>query len=107
MDSALLHGRRAALLFFKRQCPPCVVLSRLAVVLSLGAVRRVPLDAAQARDFYAQHPALEGMPVLVHGGRVAAGPAVFLALPRVVAARAWQRLRALGGARDRRGPTGP
>jgi len=103
---SFLHGRRAAL-FFKRQCPPCAFVSRLAVVLSLGVIRRVPLDSAQARDFYAQYPALEGMPVLVHGARVVAGPAVFLAIPRVVAVRWWQRLRALGGHRDSRGSFGP
>jgi len=71
-------------LFFKRACPPCNFTTRLAVLFSLGAIERVPLESAEARAFYARHPEFEGMPLLVDGDRVAAGAAVFAALPAVV-----------------------
>jgi predicted DCC family thiol-disulfide oxidoreductase YuxK len=77
------------LLFYAGACPLCRLLSRGVVLLSLGAIRRVPLDRAAAEDFFLRdHPQARGKPVLVHGGRVAAGAAVLAAIPRAIAA-AW------------------
>ena len=75
------------LLFYAGACPLCRFLSRGVVLLSLGAIRRVPLGPAAAEAFFLRdHPEARGKPVLVHGGRVAAGAAVLAAIPRAVAA---------------------
>jgi hypothetical protein len=87
--ASALRPRRPRL-FFKRACPPCALTSRLAVILSIGTIERVALESAEARAFYARHPGLEGMPLLIDGHRVVAGAAVFRALPAVVIAQ-WSR----------------
>jgi len=75
------------LLFYAGACPLCRLLSRGVVLLSLGAIRRIPLDRAEAEAFFLRdHPESRGKPVLVHGGRIAAGAAVLPAILRAVAA---------------------
>ncbi len=85
-----------ATLYFKRQCMPCRRLARLVAALSLGTVARVPMDAPEAQAFYLQHPALEGMPVLLDGARVAAGAKIFAALPATVLRHGLRRVLARG-----------
>ena len=75
-------GRPA--LFFKRTCPPCQWMSRLAVIFTAGLVRRVPIDSAEARELYRRFPEHEGQLVLMEPHRVTFGRRVFLAAPRVI-----------------------
>lgn len=74
----------ATRILYKASCPPCRTLSRLAVFFSLGLVRRTPVDSAEARALYQQHPDKEGQIALIHRGSVAFGPAVFPKLPLIV-----------------------
>jgi hypothetical protein len=71
-------------LFYKHDCPPCQWMSRLAVILSLGVIRRVPLDSAEAKELYRKFPEHEGQLVLIGVGRPVFGRMVFAALPRTV-----------------------
>jgi predicted DCC family thiol-disulfide oxidoreductase YuxK len=71
-------------LFYNGRCPSCQKLSRLAVRLSLDTIRRVPLDAAEAAQFYSRYPRYAGQILLIDGARITAGLRVFGALPRTV-----------------------
>ena len=77
-------------LFYKNSCPPCRQLSRVALVLSLGHIRRVPLDSSEAEVIYAQYPARRGQLMLRHGERVWFGLDVLRAIPMAVL-RTWVR----------------
>jgi hypothetical protein len=76
---------RRARLFYDDTCPPCRKLSRLAVVLALGTVRRVPLGSAEAARLHADHPQWAGQLLLLRptrrGDRAHLGLRVFAALP--------------------------
>lgn len=92
-------------LFYKQSCPPCRQLSRVAVALSLGHVRRVPLASEEAAVLYHDYPQHRGQLMLRDGDEVRFGLAVLRALPRAVvrtwwraARRAGRTLRAGGGA---------
>jgi predicted DCC family thiol-disulfide oxidoreductase YuxK len=90
-------------LFYKATCPPCRQLSRVAVGLSLGHIRRVPLESDEARALYDRYPEHRGQLMLRHGDRVWFGLDVLKAVPGAVL-RTWRRaasagLRASRGAR--------
>lgn len=57
--------RDAGRLFYRATCPRCRVLSRVALVLALGRIRRVPLDSPEAD-------------VLVREGRLPRGKLAFV-----------------------------
>jgi predicted DCC family thiol-disulfide oxidoreductase YuxK len=87
------------MLFYNGHCPPCQNLSQLVVRLSFGTIRRVPLQAAEAAEFYSRYPRYAGQILLIDGTRIAAGLRVFAALPRTVLAQ-WMQM--LSGCRRRR-----
>jgi hypothetical protein len=78
-------------LFFKETCPPCQWMSKLAVALSLGTIRRVPLGSDEARDLYARYPEHDGQLVLIERHHTTFGRLVFAAVPRVIITT-WVRL---------------
>jgi len=80
------------LLFYNARCPPCCFLSQLAERLSLGTLRRVPLDSVQAVTLRRQHSEWQGELLLAAGPRVWLGGAVFRRLPKVVAIGLRRRL---------------
>jgi hypothetical protein len=57
-------------------------MSRIAVILALGLIRRSPLDAQEAKALYALHPGHEGQLLLADGRRVWFQRMVYAALPR-------------------------
>jgi predicted DCC family thiol-disulfide oxidoreductase YuxK len=71
-------------LFFDGHCPPCQWMSRLAVRLSLGTIRRVPLESAAAQRLYDRYPQARGQLVLLYRDHMYFGRPVFAALPPVV-----------------------
>ncbi|MDP9611075.1 hypothetical protein JOF35_003352 [Streptomyces demainii] len=71
-------------LFYKATCPPCRSLSRLAVIVSLGVIRRVPIGSDAGRALYARYPGHEGQLILLETRRVTFGRRVFAAVPRVI-----------------------
>ena len=81
--------RDQAILLYAGACPKCRFLSRLIVILALGSVRRVPLDRAEAENFYrVEHRDARGKPALVEGEKMTFGWRVVVALPRVLV-RSW------------------
>jgi hypothetical protein len=84
-------GRRR--LFYKPYCQPCRFLSRLAVILSLGAIRRVPLDSAEAAALHQQHPEWRGQLLMLGRDGVRIGPQVFRAVPLAVISVYWNLLK--------------
>ena len=89
MNERTSSGVRPSL-FYKNTCPPCRQLSRVALVLSLGHIRRVPLDSAEAEVIYAEFPDKRGQLMLRHGARVWFGLDVLRAIPMAVV-RTWLR----------------
>jgi predicted DCC family thiol-disulfide oxidoreductase YuxK len=80
-------------LLFNANCPPCRTLSRLAVAMSLGAIRSVALDAPETTALRERHPAWHGELLLADDatGRAWIGPSVFAAVPRAILAALWRR----------------
>lgn len=85
-------------LFYKDSCPPCRWMSKLAVVLSCGTIRRIAISSIEARALYAIYPQHAGQLLLIEGSRLTAGRLVFAAVPATIV-RAVFRLpfRFLGG----------
>jgi hypothetical protein len=83
-----MRERREAILFYKPTCRPCRWMSYLAVLLSLGTMRRVGITGGEADQIYERHPEQRGRLVLVLGDRLVFGRRVFLAVP-VAVVRAW------------------
>ena len=71
-------------LFYKPTCPPCRWMSKMAVILSLGVIRRVPIDSREAAALYRHHPDNEGQLMLREGTRVTFQRRVFAAVPRII-----------------------
>jgi len=71
-------------LFYKHTCPPCQWMSRLACLLSLGVIRRRPLDSREAEELYRRFPEHAGQLVLIDLDRVTFGRMVFAAVPGAV-----------------------
>ncbi len=71
-------------LFFKPTCEPCQWMSRLAVALSLGTIRRVAINSQEADALYRRYPGREGQLVLIEGQRVTFQRRVFAAVPRLI-----------------------
>ena len=88
-------ARRRPHLFFNGHCPPCRWMSRLAVRLSLGSIRRVPLESADAQTLYEAYPQARGQIVLLYRQYMSFGRPVFAALPLVVLAHWFNVLRDL------------
>lgn len=85
------QGRRR--LFYKSYCAPCRFLSRLAVILSLGAIRRVPLGSAEAAALHGEHPEWRGQLLMLDRDGVRIGPQVFRAVPLAVLSVYWNLLK--------------
>ncbi|MCG8367925.1 MAG: hypothetical protein MJA27_31905 [Pseudanabaenales cyanobacterium] len=79
-------------LFYKRNCLPCQWMSRLVILCSLGIIRRVAIDSAEAHAFYQGFPEHEGQLVLVERHRVTFGRLVFAAIPQAVLMAGWTLL---------------
>lgn len=80
-------------LLYNASCPPCRTLSRLAVAMSLNAIRRVALDSPETTALRARYPAWRSELLLVDDAtsRAWIGPAVFAAVPRAILAVLWRR----------------
>ena len=78
-------------LVYDAGCPPCRTLSRLAVVLSLGAIRRLASEMPEAAALRARHASRRGELLLTNGARAWTGPAVFAAVPRAILAALLRR----------------
>jgi hypothetical protein len=78
-------------LVYDAGCPPCRTLSRLAVALSLGTIRRVAGEMPEAAALRARHSARRGELMLTDGARAWIGPAVFAAVPRAIFAALLRR----------------
>jgi hypothetical protein len=83
------RSARRPKLFYKSTCPPCCWMSRLAVILSFGIIRRLAISSAEAKTLYRQYPEHEGQLVLVHPHGVTFGRKVFAAVPLVVITGGW------------------
>jgi len=68
------------LLFYQAWCPRCRVLSRLAELLSLQTIRRMPIDSRQAELIRSRSPDWRGELLLAEGERIWRGRAALLAL---------------------------
>lgn len=79
-----LAGVPRVRVFYDETCPPCRTLSRLVVVLSLGAMARVPLGSEEAARLHRRHPEWTGQLLLLDGGEAWLGPRVFAAVPRKI-----------------------
>ncbi len=90
MDTVEPASERRPRLLFKSTCPPCRRISNLVVLISLGTIRRVPLDSSEARKVYALFPEHEGEPVLINEQQAIFGWQIFIALP-VMIMRVWLR----------------
>ena len=91
LEAAVLpadSGRGRPRLLYRDTCPPCRALSWLALGLSLGTVRRVPLRSDEAAELYRRFPERRGQLVLAYGDRVAFGRWAVLGAPAMVL-RAW------------------
>lgn len=88
-------SRRAAILLYAGACPKCRWMSFVIEKLALGALTRVPLERAEAFDFYREHPEAHGRPVLLDEGRLTFGWRVLHSVPRLILTVWWRRLRRL------------
>ena len=79
---------QAATLLYSNRCPKCRFLSAVLVRMSIGMLRRVPIEGSGSAAFYDQHPEGRGYPALIDEERITTGPAVFMAVPLFVL-RAW------------------
>lgn len=70
--------------FYRETCPPCRLLSRLAVLFSLGAIRRVPLGSGEAAALHVEHPEWRGQLLMLDGDAVYLGPRVCRAVPMAI-----------------------
>ena len=70
--------------FYKEACPPCRLLSRLAVFLSFGAIRRVALESSEAAALHETHPEWRGQLLMLDGDAVHLGARVFGAVPLTI-----------------------
>ena len=72
-----------SLLLYRDTCPKCRLLSRLAVLLAMGGIDRVPLSSPRARLLTAGDPQRRGQLTLVGRSGRATGwgvlPAAFVA----------------------------
>ena len=71
-------------LFYKPTCPPCRWMSKAAVVLSMGVIRRVPISSEEAAVIYREHPGREGQLMLRQGRRVSFQRRVFAEVPLIL-----------------------
>lgn len=79
-------------LLYAGECPKCRWISKMLVTLALGSMIRVPLDRAEAEQFYQEHPEARGRPALVEDGRMTYGWQVLYSIPRLLVRVWWQRL---------------
>lgn|GEM_PF-1463513 len=77
-----------AVLLYRASCRRCRLLSGLSVVLSFGALRRVPLEGAEAQRLYECYPATRGKLALIERERCWSGARVPSAAAGV-AIRCW------------------
>jgi hypothetical protein len=64
-------------------------MSRLAVIMSLGTIRRVPISGEEAKALYKAYPAYEGQLVLIRGRHITFGRMVFAQVPWCIAGAWW------------------
>ncbi len=84
-----------ATLFYKSYCPPCQWMSKLAVMLALGSIKRVPIEGDEANSIYEKYREHQGQLILVKGNRVTFGRLVFAEIPRTIIIVWWHLIRAV------------
>ena len=87
------NNSNVARLFYKNTCPPCRWMSKLAVILSLGTIRRVPIQGTEAATFYKNYPAHEGQLVLIQGHHITFGRKVFAGVPKCIVTAWWLAIK--------------
>lgn len=73
VNIATLRNAHPPVLVYRGTCPKCRMLSRLAVLLSAGSLRRVPLDAPEAELLHSLYPDSQGRIAVFGHGIVAYG----------------------------------
>jgi len=91
-----------SVLLYRGSCARCRVLSRLAVLLTLGTLRRVPLDSDEADRLRQLYPVTRGKLALIDGRRVVHGARVVVEAPRWMLRGVARRVLSLGAARGPR-----
>ena len=79
-------------LLYAGECPKCRWISKMLIMLALGSMTRIPLDRAEAEQFYQDRPEARGRPALVEDGRMTYGWQVLYSVPRLLVRIWWQRL---------------
>jgi len=87
-----MPDRDRAILLYAGACPKCQFLSSVIVKLSLGAIRRVPMEREEADRFYVEHREARGYPALVEGERFTYGLGVLRSVPRLILQTWWRAL---------------
>ena len=73
VDMENLLNTYPPVLVYRGTCPKCQRLSRLAVILSLGTLHRIPLDAPEAELLHRLYPQSQGRIAVFGQGIVAYG----------------------------------
>lgn len=89
MNPHELGADRRAILLYRGTCPKCRFLSRLAVALSAGTLRRIPIDSDAATALYRRIPQSDGRLALFSASGVTTGWRVVPAGVRVLLS-AWR-----------------
>lgn len=76
--------------YYKEHCRPCRSLSKLAVFLSGGTLRRASLNSQEARALHRIHPEWRGQLLMIENGRISLGSEVFYRLPSLLLIRYFQ-----------------
>lgn len=74
-------------LCYASACRLCRFLSAAIVLMSLGLIRRIPMELPAVRALYQENPHFGNRPILVHDRGIAMAFEVFRAVPAVVVRR--------------------
>jgi hypothetical protein len=67
-------------ILYRARCPRCRFLSRLLVAISLGMLRRIPVDSAAAHEIYDRYGIERGKLALLYRQRLRTGRFIVLSL---------------------------
>lgn len=85
-------AKTGPVLLYRATCPRCRFLSRLLVGLSLGTLRRIPVDSDEARELYDLHGQERGKLAVLHRGRFTTGGRIVPALGIAIAEACLRRV---------------
>ena len=79
-------------IMYRDTCKKCRLLSWVAVILSLGVLRRIPISSDQAQILYEAHPESRGKLLLVLDHHVITGSQVIWRFPTVLPFWLWRKV---------------